>query len=282
MDWNKILNWRLLSGSHKFPGPDGGTCINEAAIIAAGFQYSPIHSANDCPPCFSRVFSSYAISLNDHMPDDLRQSLLLPFVTRLAGTADTPEIERQRFDFIILGIVCKGLPFLLRGWKDDLAAECATVANYNDAIKAINNIARDRHDLVPTSASARARALVLDLVLARDLILALAGELVRARDLTLDAARAIGSDLSYALALARAIDLANDLEFARYLDLHRYALFLDPVDDPRDRHTALVALLDGAMKIGKQADPIDVTLIVDRLAKIRTLKHGSTGSAVTT
>ena len=31
-----ILNWRLLAGSHPFPGPDGGTCINEAAVVAAG------------------------------------------------------------------------------------------------------------------------------------------------------------------------------------------------------------------------------------------------------
>jgi len=36
MDWNKILNWKLLAGSHDFPGPDGGTCINEAAIDPTG------------------------------------------------------------------------------------------------------------------------------------------------------------------------------------------------------------------------------------------------------
>ena len=43
-DFNSILNWRLLSGSHDFPGPEGGTCINEAAIVAAfqyGLGYSP-------------------------------------------------------------------------------------------------------------------------------------------------------------------------------------------------------------------------------------------------
>ena len=243
MDWNKILNWRLLSGSHKFPGPDGGTCINEAAIVAAGFQYSSVCSANDCPPCFSRVLSSYAIMLNDNMPDDLRQSLLLPFITRLAGTADTPEIERQRFDFIMVGIVRKGLPFWLRGWEDDLATECAAVRNYDDAIKAVNNITRDRR--------------------ACNLALALSGELVRARDsrdLNPASAYAITRDLSLALACACA--------FAH--------------DRDRDRHTALVALLDGAMKIGKQAEPIEVALVVDRLAKIRTLEHVSTGSAMTT
>jgi hypothetical protein len=29
--FNTILNWKLPEGSHDFPGPDGGTCINEAA-----------------------------------------------------------------------------------------------------------------------------------------------------------------------------------------------------------------------------------------------------------
>lgn len=33
---NDTLDWKLLKGSHQFPGPEGGTCINEAAIIAAG------------------------------------------------------------------------------------------------------------------------------------------------------------------------------------------------------------------------------------------------------
>jgi hypothetical protein len=246
MDWNKILNWRLLSGSHKFPGPDGGTCINEVAIVAAGFQYSSIASANDCPPCFSRVLSSYAISLNDNMPDDLRQSLLLPFVTRLAGTADAPEIERQRFDFIMVGIVCKCLPFLLRGWEDGLATECAAVRNYDDAIKAVNNIAHGR--------------------LARALTLGLANELVLARDLTLD--RNLTFERACVNALACTTTLTLALVCAPTLDLQRY--------------TALVALLDGAMKIGKQAEPIEIALVVDRLAKIRTLKHVLTGSAMTT
>jgi hypothetical protein len=53
-DFATILNWRLLAGSHPFPGPDGGTCINEAAIVAAGLPYRAIRSSADCPPCFSR------------------------------------------------------------------------------------------------------------------------------------------------------------------------------------------------------------------------------------
>ena len=33
-DFDHILNWTLKPGSHTFPGQDGGTCINEAAIVA--------------------------------------------------------------------------------------------------------------------------------------------------------------------------------------------------------------------------------------------------------
>lgn len=40
-------NWKLLSGSHTFPGPEGGTCINEAAIVAAGFPYREVNSASE-------------------------------------------------------------------------------------------------------------------------------------------------------------------------------------------------------------------------------------------
>ena len=44
--FDHILNWKLKRGSHQFPGKDGGTCINEAALIAAGFEYRPIHDAS--------------------------------------------------------------------------------------------------------------------------------------------------------------------------------------------------------------------------------------------
>ena len=52
--FDHLLNWRLKGGSHYFTGADGGTCINEAAIVAAGFKYRPISSAWDMPKSFSR------------------------------------------------------------------------------------------------------------------------------------------------------------------------------------------------------------------------------------
>ena len=170
MNFDHIFNWRLLSGSHEFPGPDGGTCINEAAIIAAGFEYKRVSCAADCPPCFSRPLSSYAITLNDAMPDDLRQRLLMPFVTRLAGTADTPEIERRRAEFILIGLVREVVSVPLRGWKDDLAAQFGAVTTLEEAKQAYKGLA-----LALARDLARPLALARDL--ARDLALALALDL---------------------------------------------------------------------------------------------------------
>jgi hypothetical protein len=96
--FDTILNWKLKRGSHKFPGPDGGTCINEAAIVAAGFLYQPVRSVHDMPDCFSRPICRFAMDLNDMATDEQRQQLL-PFVARLA-CADTPKVERERQDYI--------------------------------------------------------------------------------------------------------------------------------------------------------------------------------------
>jgi hypothetical protein len=93
-----ILNWRLQRGSHTFPGQDGGTCINEAAIVAAGFSYQPVRSVEDMPACFSRPICRLAMQLNDEANDEQRQHLL-PFVTRLA-CAETAKVEREREAYI--------------------------------------------------------------------------------------------------------------------------------------------------------------------------------------
>src|SRR3954468_11094213 len=96
--FDHILNWKLRQGSHPFPGKDGGTCINEAAIVAAGFQYQPVRRVEDMPLCFSRPICKLAMQLNDCATDAERQRLL-PFVTKLA-CADTPEVEARRSSFI--------------------------------------------------------------------------------------------------------------------------------------------------------------------------------------
>jgi len=96
--FDHILNWTLKVGSHPFPGPDGGTCINEAALVAAGFPYQPVKCVETMPPCFSRPICRLAMQLNDEATDTERPQLL-PFVTRLA-CADAPEVERERATYI--------------------------------------------------------------------------------------------------------------------------------------------------------------------------------------
>jgi hypothetical protein len=98
--FDHILHWQLKAGSHPFPGQDGGTCINEAALVAAGFAYRPVRSVEDMPLCFSRPICRLAMHLNDEASEAERQRLL-PFVTRLA-CADTAEVERQREAYIAL------------------------------------------------------------------------------------------------------------------------------------------------------------------------------------
>jgi hypothetical protein len=97
--FDHILSWKLKQGSHTFPGKDGGTCINEAAIVAAGFQYQSVRSVQDMPECFSRSICALAMQLNDEAAGDQERQLLLPFVARLA-CADTPEVEREREVYI--------------------------------------------------------------------------------------------------------------------------------------------------------------------------------------
>jgi hypothetical protein len=96
--FDAILNWKLKRGSHRFPGPDGGTCINEAAIVAAGFPYQPVYFVETMPRCFSRSICRFALLLNDEANDEQRQHLL-PFVARL-GCADTADVEWKREAYI--------------------------------------------------------------------------------------------------------------------------------------------------------------------------------------
>jgi hypothetical protein len=108
-----LLDWKLLTGSHEWPGPDGGTCINEAAIVVAGFHYSPVGGPEDFPPCFSTELGMLLLSLNDALSDERRQKLMR-FVLRLPGSKDVAKVERRRCRHLhdgLRGLLVKyGLP----------------------------------------------------------------------------------------------------------------------------------------------------------------------------
>jgi hypothetical protein len=97
-DLHKLLDWKLLPGSHQFPGPDGGTCVAEAAVVVAGLPYRAIARPEHAPPSFSRALTKFALTINDSCPDAVRQRLI-PFVPRLADSAD-PAAEDSRVQIL--------------------------------------------------------------------------------------------------------------------------------------------------------------------------------------
>jgi len=128
-DFQQLANFRLARGSHKQPNKDGNICVNEAAVIAAGFHYREIRDVSCLPDCFSRPVSGYAIYLNDFMMHRVRNELLTPFVIRLPGTSDAPWIEEERARFIVIEtarrIVAAEYDEVCR--KPKLAAKCCAV-----------------------------------------------------------------------------------------------------------------------------------------------------------
>ena len=89
----------LKRGSHELPSD--GSCAMEVAVLAAGFGWHQIVGPFGLPLCFSRVLGSYVIRLNDTMPDYPRQKLM-KYVERLGSTADTPEIELERTEYLAM------------------------------------------------------------------------------------------------------------------------------------------------------------------------------------
>src|SRR5262249_42436162 len=134
--FHRMLDWKLLRGSHEFPGPDGGTCINEAAIVAAGYPYRAVYCVKDLPASFSRPIAMLALCLNDTLEDDLRQELLMPFVTRLAGSADSPKPGMTRAELTLQRTVSEILaPALTRAGLADVAERCRAVRTPTELVE---------------------------------------------------------------------------------------------------------------------------------------------------
>ena len=99
-----LLDWQLLKGSHTWPGPDGGTCINEVAIVVAGCRYQEVTGPEDLPRSFSRELGILLLCLNDSLSDEHRQELKR-FVLRLPGSRDSVSIEVDRMKAVRSGLV---------------------------------------------------------------------------------------------------------------------------------------------------------------------------------
>jgi hypothetical protein len=144
-DIHRLGRIKLAKGGHNKINANGELCVNEAAILAAGFDHRKVRQACDCPSCFSRVIAQYAIILNDRMPDDLRNELLTPFILRLAGTADRPAVELRRLTFIVLQSMRKTNSYFFRQvmGHPDLAEQCEKVETIPEAWLAAKRIIRD-------------------------------------------------------------------------------------------------------------------------------------------
>ena len=226
--FRRMLEWKLLRGSHEFPGPDGGTCVNEAAMVAAGYPYRPVYRVKDLPASFSRPIAMLALCLNDTLDDALRQELMMPFVTRLAGSADTPAIEMRRAE-LMLGRAAADIlaPALAHAGYPEIAARCR-------ALRA------------PTELVAIARGL-------RNCPgAALNRSLVTALDHAADAGRQWLSGLP------------TEVVFCTFSALREIASLDGDAADKVYRRAA--AILDAAVAIGNQADPAGSDVVATRMA----------------
>jgi hypothetical protein len=74
--------------------------------------------------------------LNDTLDDELRQELLTPFVTRLAGSRDTREIETARAELMLERSVVQILaPALGRAGLLELAERCRSITSPAELLK---------------------------------------------------------------------------------------------------------------------------------------------------
>jgi len=237
--FNALLDWKLLRGSHEFPGPDGGTCVNEAAIVAAGYPYTSVQSIDDCPSSFSRPMALFAMCLNDALDDDLRQELLVPFVTRLAGSADLPAIERERAQLIMTRIVADILaPLLDQSGYYQLAARARAIRTQRD----FDAFARLVRDALANAADHRLIGACAHAADAAD-----RWHASRPTDIVLCASRVLGEIASVAE------NLPGGQRGRSSAEVYRQA----------------AAILDAALKIGAQANPLGPEVAAARLADAR-------------
>lgn len=122
-DFSIIEGVRLSQGEHG--SPEEGLCFMEAVAWFEGERHS------DRPECACPVLREYGIDLNDRMPDDERNALLLPLVPLIAGTRD-PANEQRRAEFLAMWTVNRVLPLALRKVGID-PTDCENARTLKDA-----------------------------------------------------------------------------------------------------------------------------------------------------
>jgi hypothetical protein len=104
---------------------DAGACVMELTSYVAGEPWS------DHPACASPVIAAFMRSWNDTLNDEDRNRLLKPYVTRLVGTASTPEVEDARAWMALDWLVRVHTPAWLRlAGLHDQAARLAELGEF--------------------------------------------------------------------------------------------------------------------------------------------------------
>jgi len=236
-DFGRLLNWRILRGSHEFPGPDGGTCVNEAAIVAAGYPYTPVRRIDDCPASFSRPLALYAMCLNEIVLDDmLRQELLLPS-SPARWRRGHPEVDLQRVALILQRTVAEIVPEAF-DWlgRSREARRCRAVTTADEAVAVVKAL------LAQEWRGVRLSGLMSSLSMATEDYLS-----------------------------GRAIDVAQycGTSIADVAEIIGSVGGCAGSQDCRGVYRRGAAILDGALKIGNSAEPIAPDLVVRRMDTVR-------------
>ena len=157
------LDWQLKHGSHDFPGPDGGTCINEAAVVVAGFSYREVTSITDLPESFCPVISQYALTLNDAMSEGELLNRLRPFAARLSGSSDSRKRVSERALYLAMRAAQIFAPLALEAVDALEARRLRRTAAPEDVMRELDRLARrpwpdDIREAVGAAQRALARA----------------------------------------------------------------------------------------------------------------------------
>jgi hypothetical protein len=247
-----LARWRLAQGSHDWPAADGATCVTEAAIVAAGLPYRAVIGTSDCPPCFSRPISAFLMGLNEQMGDAQRQRLMR-FVPRLAGSADAPEVERRRHEHIVV-----------------------------ETLRRVVSSALEAAAALEAGTPHRERFGVAEVLRASAEAYRGASQMVQAASLSYDALRHLRAALASVSSLAaRQAVLAsrearNGYEIAGAATAARQAWAAWSVlkTDHAARAMAqiwdeTIAIAEGALAIGRQAEPIATEVMIARMRQAR-------------
>lgn len=150
----------LHHGAHS--PSDAQMCAMEAVAFVAGEPWS------DHPQCASPVIGAFMRAWNDGLPDDERNALLLPLISRLVGTRGSQALEERRSLMAADWLVREHTPAWLElaGLKDQSAmlralpeiTSMAQVPSIRGPLEAVRKGAAAAWDAAGEAARAAARA----------------------------------------------------------------------------------------------------------------------------